>query len=147
MPIGAQPNEVFVNDGAGRFLDVSAATGADDPGESKGVAVADYDGDGDLDIAVVNQGGSLRLYENVTPRDGSHWLTVALEGTACRTATAAGRSSASPPTAASWPALVSCGSGAGGSGNDHAVHFGLAPGDTARTSSRSSGRPAPSRRS
>jgi hypothetical protein len=130
VPTGAQPDEVFVNDGTGRFLDVSAATGADDPGEGKGVAVADYDRDGDLDIAVVNQGGSLRLYENVTPRDGSHWLTVELEGTVSnrdgcgavvRLAAASG----------GLARVVSCGSGAGGSGSDHAVHFGLAAGDAA----------------
>ena len=53
---------------AQHFLDVSAATGADDRGESKGVAVADYDGDGDLDVFVVNQAGTPHLFENVTPR-------------------------------------------------------------------------------
>ena len=66
VPVGVQPNELFVNDGTGRrFLDVSAATGADDAGDSKGVAVADYDRDGDLDVFVVNQGGRRRAVRNV----------------------------------------------------------------------------------
>jgi hypothetical protein len=130
VPTGDQPDEVFVNDGTGRFLDVSAATGADDPGESKGVAVADYDRDGDLDIAVVNQGGSPRLYQNVTPRDGSHWLTVVLEGTVSNR-DGCGAVVRVAADSGELARIVSCGSGAGGSGNEHAVHFGLAPGDTA----------------
>jgi hypothetical protein len=130
VPTGVQPDELYVNDGTGRFLDVSAATGADDPGESKGVAVADYDRDGDLDIAVVNQGGSLRLYENVTPRDGSHWLTVSLEGTVSNR-DACGAIARLAASDGEMARVVSCGSGAGGSGSDRAVHFGLAPGDTA----------------
>ena len=133
VPVGVQPNEVFVNDGTGEhFLDVSAATGADDRGESKGVAVADYDGDGDLDVFVVNQAGTPHLFENVTPRGDRHWLTVALEGTtsardACgavvRLSTAAG----------DMIRAVTCGSGAGGSGSDHTVHFGVPASDPGAT--------------
>ena len=66
---------MFVNAGAGeRFLDVSAATGADDAGDSKGVAFADFDNDGRMDVFVVNQGGAPRLFRNVTSIDGAHWL-------------------------------------------------------------------------
>ena len=44
--IGPQPNELYVYDSTSeRYLDVSAATGADDAGDSKGVAFADYDRD------------------------------------------------------------------------------------------------------
>ena len=45
----------------------------------RGSAVADYDNDGDLDIAINSIGGELALLQN----DGAtgNWLTVALEGT------------------------------------------------------------------
>src|SRR5207247_1235789 len=48
------PNEILVNDGSGRFLDLSAGSGADDPGTSRGMAFADYDRDGRMDLFVVN---------------------------------------------------------------------------------------------
>ena len=80
--VGEQPNELFVNRDGATFLDVSAATGADDPADSKGVAFADYDSDGDLDLFVVNQGGTPRLLRNVTPiADSNHWLQVDTVGT------------------------------------------------------------------
>ena len=73
--LGPQPNELYVYDSAGeRYLDVSAATGADDEGDSKGVAFADYDRDGDMDLFTINQGGEPHLYRNDTPADGQHWL-------------------------------------------------------------------------
>src|SRR5207244_12343200 len=77
----AQPNEVFVSDRAGRFLDLSAPSGADDPGLSRGVAFADYDGDGLVDAYVVDQLGSPRLYHNVTAASQNHWLEVDTVGT------------------------------------------------------------------
>lgn len=77
----AQPNELYVSDTDGRFVDLSAPSGADDVGDSKGAAFADFDKDGRMDVFIVNQGGSPRLYRNVTPRGESHWLEVALEGT------------------------------------------------------------------
>jgi hypothetical protein len=75
QPSPPLPNEVLVNDGTGKFLDLSAGSGADDPGASRGVAFADYDRDGRMDLFVVNQGGQSRLYRNVTPVAG-HWLEV-----------------------------------------------------------------------
>jgi hypothetical protein len=44
----------------------------------RGLAAADYDNDGDLDIAVNAIGGQLLLLENTTR--GGHWLEVALDG-------------------------------------------------------------------
>ncbi|MGH3006833.1 MAG: ASPIC/UnbV domain-containing protein, partial [Gaiellaceae bacterium] len=44
----------------------------------RGSATADYDNDGDLDIAVGSIGGALVLLENVG--EGGNWLQVELEG-------------------------------------------------------------------
>lgn len=46
---------------------------------SRGSAVADFDRDGDLDLAVVNQNGPLQLFRNDTANAG-HWLVLELEG-------------------------------------------------------------------
>ncbi len=76
-----QPNALFVNKGDGTFADVSPATGTDDPGTGREVVVADFNGDGALDIYVVNMGsmtgtpGISRLFVN-TNRADSHWLQV-----------------------------------------------------------------------
>jgi hypothetical protein len=48
-------------------------------GEQRGTAVADYDGDGRIDLAVTQNGAETKLYHNVRARPG---LRVRLEGTA-----------------------------------------------------------------
>jgi hypothetical protein len=125
-PAPVQPNGLYVNDGTGDlFLDVSAATGADDPGESKGAALADYDGDGDIDMFVVNQGGQPRLYRNITPTGSSHWLQIEPVGTVSNRDGCGARVTLTTDTGA-MTRLVSCGSTGVASGNQRAVHFGLA---------------------
>ena len=56
-------NKLYRNEGAVRFVDVSAEVGAADSGYGMGVAVADYDNDGDQDLFVTNFGPD-RLYRN-----------------------------------------------------------------------------------
>jgi ASPIC and UnbV/FG-GAP-like repeat len=64
----------------GRFEDVGAAAGlgAIGPMLARGSAVADFDNDGDLDVAINSIGGPLALLRN----EGAtgHWLEVQLEG-------------------------------------------------------------------
>ena len=72
----AQRDLLYENTG-GRFRDVSATAGPAFRIEhvGRGAAVADYDNDGDLDIAVSNCGGRVMLLRN----DGGnrrHWLAV-----------------------------------------------------------------------
>jgi hypothetical protein len=59
----ASVNRLFLNAGDGSFTEAPAAHGADDRGYGMGVAVADYDNDGDVDLYVTNLGSSA-LYQN-----------------------------------------------------------------------------------
>ncbi len=54
-------NRLYENDGTGQFTDVSASSGADDRGYGMGVAVGDYDNDGDSDLYVTNYGPNTLL--------------------------------------------------------------------------------------
>ena len=81
-----QPNLLFRNNGEGAFDDVSAVSGAADWGTGRGVAYADFDGDGCLDLFLVNLGRSAalgepaRLYRNRCDW-GNNWLVVKPVGT------------------------------------------------------------------
>ena len=124
--VGDQPNMLFLNDGTGaRFLDVSALTGIDTTGESKGVAAADYDGDGDVDLYVVDQGGRPRLYRNVTERTDRHWLAVDLVGSASNRDACGARVTVDAQSGAQYRTVL-CGSGGTGSASERRLHFGLA---------------------
>lgn len=69
--------------GPRRFEDVGRPSGADGIEDGRGVAVADLDGDGALDLVVNNNAASPTVYFNRSIEPGgpeAHWLRVALEG-------------------------------------------------------------------
>ena len=69
-----------VIDGLSRFTNVAEAAGIE-TGDTRASAIADYDRDGDLDLAVMHQHGPLQLWRNDTTSDG-HWLAIELKGQA-----------------------------------------------------------------
>jgi hypothetical protein len=78
-----EPNQLFHNNGDGTFEDVSIRSGSHFTvglKVSRGVAFADYENDGDVDIFVSNAGDTPNLLRN----DGGnreHWLAIHLVGT------------------------------------------------------------------
>lgn len=81
---GLMPNRLFRNQAGERFLDVTTAAGVGHLQKGHGVAFADFDHDGDLDLFVELGGAFLgdayanAVFEN--PGFGNRWLAVSLEG-------------------------------------------------------------------
>jgi hypothetical protein len=55
---------LFHNDGGGKFTEVSHRAGIDKPGKGLGVAIADYDRDGRMDILIANDAIQQYLFHN-----------------------------------------------------------------------------------
>ena len=68
---GERPNPFFVRARDGRYYDLAPELGLDEPWESRGIAIADVDGDGDLDFAIANQWQSSFLFLNTRRADNA----------------------------------------------------------------------------
>ena len=76
---GYQSKCLWINDGAGKFTDVSQQVGATDRYDGRAVALADLWNRGQLDVIVANQRGPLLVYKNnVIPEN--QWIDFQLEG-------------------------------------------------------------------
>ncbi len=76
----AQSQQLFHNGGGGTFTeDLRSLGDLALPRVTRGLAVGDYDNDGDVDVVMVSQAGPLQLFRN----DGGNangWITLRLEG-------------------------------------------------------------------
>ena len=119
---GYQQKHVWLNDGAGKFVDVAQSVGVTDVYDGRSVALADLWNRGVLDVIVANQRGPLLLYKNtVVPEN--EWVEFQLEGTKSN------RSAIGAQLTLEWNGQKQIQQISGGSGfaaqNDRRLHFGL----------------------
>jgi hypothetical protein len=119
---GYQQKHVWLNDGAGKFVDVAQSVGVTDTHDGRAVAMADLWNNGSLDVIVANQRGPLLLYRNsVDPANA--WVEFALEGTRSN------RSAIGAEVVVEWNGQRQVQEVTGGCGfaaeNDRRLHFGL----------------------
>jgi enediyne biosynthesis protein E4 len=119
---GYQPKRLWLNDGAGRFVDVAPAVGVADTDDGRAVAIVDLSNSGALDVVVASQRGPLRLYRNRV-QAGRHWVEFALEGSVSN------RSAIGARVELHWANQVQVQEVSGGSGfsaqNQRRLHYGL----------------------
>jgi hypothetical protein len=119
---GYQQKHVWLNDGAGKFVDVAQSVGVTDVYDGRSVALADLWNQGVLDVIVANQRGPLLLYKN-TVVPGNEWVEFQLEGTKSN------RSAIGAQVTLEWNDQKQIQQVSGGSGfaaqNDRRLHFGL----------------------
>ena len=76
---GYENNCLFANTGDGQYVDVARASGSDEISDSRGLAFADFDSDGRLDLVINNNNAPPSLYMNRLKNAG-HWVGLSLEG-------------------------------------------------------------------
>src|SRR5262245_876743 len=77
---GYQEKCLFHNEGGTLFKNEAARHGLNSKLDGRGIAVADVDNDGRLDLLVSNANARPLLYHNIQPT-GNHWVQFTLKGT------------------------------------------------------------------
>ncbi|MGH7201508.1 MAG: CRTAC1 family protein, partial [Planctomycetaceae bacterium] len=120
----AEPNQIYLNDGRGRFTDESGRAGrfCELFEVSRGLASGDIDNDGDVDLLLTNCGGPARLFRNAAPKRGNWLLVRLIDPVMNRDAVGA----LVTVRAGDRELLRECGTAAGYlTANDPRLHFGL----------------------
>ncbi|MEZ4662390.1 MAG: CRTAC1 family protein [Caldilineaceae bacterium] len=119
-------NQLYHNNQDGSFTNVSEISGASASGATLGVATADYDRDGRVDLLVGNIDTGYLLYRNQSAAAlANHWFTLELVGDGPVNRDAIGsRVYVTTADGLTLMQEVICG-GSLGAGNDLALHFGL----------------------
>jgi thiol-disulfide isomerase/thioredoxin len=73
----------FLNLGGGQFVNVSAVSGLDQIDDGRGVAIVDWDADGDLDVWVTNRTAPMIRFLRNDLRNSNSFVSVLLEGRSC----------------------------------------------------------------
>lgn len=79
---GYEPKRVFHNEGNETFKEVAESLGLADKRDGRGLAIADFDNDGDLDVYISNQGQDSVLFSNDIGNKNK-WLQIELTGVHC----------------------------------------------------------------
>ena len=79
MPDSAMddPNNLLIQNDDGTFSEFGDMAGIGSMARARGAALADLNGDGALDLVVVNRRAPMEIYQNATP-DMGHWIGVDL---------------------------------------------------------------------
>jgi hypothetical protein len=119
---GYQQKHVWLNDGAGKFVDVAQSIGVADTYDGRAIAFADLWNTGALDVIEANQRGPLLVYKNTVSSE-NQWIEFELEGTKSN------RSAIGAQVTLSWNDKTQIQQVSGGGGfsaqNDRRLHFGL----------------------
>jgi hypothetical protein len=119
---GYQQKHVWMNDGAGRFINVAQAVGVSDDYDGRSVVLVDLWNRGVLDVVVANQRGPLLVYKNTVAPENK-WIAFELEGTESN------RSAIGAQVRVFWNGREQLQEVAGASGfcaqNQRRLHFGL----------------------
>ncbi|MAT98547.1 MAG: hypothetical protein CL608_15500 [Anaerolineaceae bacterium] len=125
---GIAANPLFHNNGDGTFSRVSSGSGASDVGPTMGIATADFDNDGWVDLLLGNKDHGYSLLRNQTgAQTSNHWFSLDLAGAGPVNRDAVGTRVTIRTADGQTQMREVQNGGSLGAGNELTLHFGLGP--------------------